>query len=149
MSVNASDVVRAAVLKGFSPVGIIPPGVHLVDTTVTLRVTGTVKKAPDTERTPTVDIPMKDVLAIAMEKAGIVGPALEKMLVDAMTEALNNKKTSSQAIQDRMKDIDKAQKQVVDLLGQRPKKPVSGRTTYDVEVVELIATTAPELGAVG
>ena len=48
------------------------PGVHDIDTTITLRVKGTVKKGADSDYTPTVDIPLLPTLALVLEKALVV-----------------------------------------------------------------------------
>lgn len=116
----------------------LAPGQYEVDTTVTLRLKGTYKVSNDVSYIPTVDIPMLPTLALLLEKAGIVGPAAERMLVEAMTEALNGGEQAHGAIAERLNDIARAEDRVRNLVGQLPRKVRKGPSRWDGEVTEVV-----------
>ena len=116
----------------------LPPGQYEVDHTVTLRLKGTYKVSNDVSYVPTVDIPMLPTLALLLEKAGIVGPAAERMLVEAMTEALNGGEQAHGAIAERLNDIARAEDRVRNLVGQLPRKVRKGPSRWDGEVTEVV-----------
>ena len=116
----------------------LAPGQYEVDTTVCLRLKGTYKVSNDVSYIPTVDIPMLPTLALLLEKAGIVGPAAERMLVEAMTEALNGGEQAHGAIAERLNDIARAEDRVRNLVGQLPRKVRKGPSRWDGEVTEVV-----------
>lgn len=117
----------------------LPPGKYDVDEVVTVHVIGTVSKAKDVEYTPTVAIPLKTALALLLEKAGVVGPHANRMLVAAMTEALAADVDANEALKARMKDVDVAMEAVAASLGKLPKEKRAGATTVKCEVVVVPA----------
>jgi hypothetical protein len=113
------------------------PGVHDIDTTITLRVKGTVKKGEDSDYTPTVDIPLLPTLALVMEKAGFMRELAKKLLVEAMTEALELSAKGEELVADRVKNIDEAMAHVREVTKALPKKTKSGATSVKVTVEEV------------
>jgi len=114
----------------------VNPGEHAVDFTV--RVTGTVKVLADTEKTPTVSIPMKEVLALFVQRSGCTREHSLALLRECMTEALSASTEGKGAIEGAI-DLDAEFKAAVaDLTASLPKTPVKGavKASLAVEVVE-------------
>jgi hypothetical protein len=117
--------------------------VQTIDETLTLRVKGTVSKGTDSEYTPTADIPIKLALALVLEKAGY-GRVEQRenavnLLVEAMSEALMAGGEPSEAIAERIKDIDKAMGLVKAGLAELPVKTRNGSVKVAVTVEEVTA----------
>jgi hypothetical protein len=112
-------------------------GVHEVDEVVTLRITGTVDKRADETFTPTADIPLKAALALVLEKSGVTRDAAARILVEAMTEALESGKDASEEIKGRLNDIDTAMDRVRDAASALPSKTRKGKTLVKCEVEVL------------
>ena len=132
-----NEVVSTVISKGIKG-SQLAPGQYEVDTLVTLRIKGTYKVSNDVSYVPTVDIPMLPTLALLLEKAGIVGPAAERMLVEAMTTALNGGEQAHGAIAERLNDIARAEERVRNLVGQLPRKVRKGPSRWDGEVTEVV-----------
>lgn len=113
------------------------PGVHNIDTTVVLRIKGTVNKAEDRPYTPTVDIPMLTTLALVLEKAGFMREKAKTLLVEAMTEAIALGDKGSEHVAAQVKDIESAMEHVREVTGALPKKTKSGATNVKVTVEEV------------
>jgi hypothetical protein len=120
----------------------ISVGKHEVDFTV--RVKGTVSVFEDTEKTPTVSIPMKETLALFIRYSGITGPHAVALLQRAMTDALAANENGEQnpqgtgAIADALPIIEETMKTVVEpMLATLPKTPVKGMVKTNLEVTEL------------
>jgi xanthine/CO dehydrogenase XdhC/CoxF family maturation factor len=145
MSVNAPAVITAAIAHELKA-GKLPPGVHHVDTTITFKVTGTVKKNEDEPYTPTAEIPLLPTMALLLEKAGIVGDAAINMLATAMKEALILNEKPEDAIKSKLKDYYAAEKKVLAMIGDLPEKKRSGKTIYAVSVEEVKATGFQQVG---
>jgi hypothetical protein len=64
----------------------LAPGTYPVDETLTLRVAGSVKRAPDIEVSPAVDVPWTDLLACALERAGCGRQAAKTAIEAALVE---------------------------------------------------------------
>lgn len=129
--------------------GNLSPGVHIVDETITVRVTGKVTKGEDVDYTPTAEIPILPVLAILIEKSGAVGMNLANMIGEAMTEAILYGKdrenvdgealpdqSSREVIEARMKDLEATMEKVREVTGRLPDKTKSGGTRVKVTVEE-------------
>lgn len=118
-------------------------GKHEVD--VTVRITGSLNVFADTEKTPTVSMPMKEVLALFIRYSGITGPHALALLKRAMTDALT--KTDSEGSQNTqgegaiaavIKDIDETINLVVEpMLQNLPKTPVKGMVKPNLKVTTL------------
>lgn len=129
--------------------GNLSPGVHIVDETVTVRVTGKVTKGEDVDYTPTAEIPILPVLAILIEKSGAVGMNLANMVSEAMSEAIlygQNREnedgealpdmTSREAIEARLKDLKSVMERVREATDALPDKTRAGGTRVKVTVEE-------------
>jgi len=114
----------------------VNPGEHAVDFTV--RVTGTVKVLADTEKTPTVSIPVKEVLALFVQRSGCTREHSLALLRECLTDALSASTEGKGAIEGAI-DLDAEFKAAVaDLTASLPKTPVKGavKASLAVEVVE-------------
>ena len=112
------------------------PGKHEVD--FIARITGSVNVAADTERTPTVSIPMKEVLAIFIQRSGVTREASVKLLKEAMTEALKDGGTKGTGAIDAAADIEMASKDIVaEVTSALPKTPVKGRVTSSLTISHI------------
>ena len=119
----------ANVTKKFATkAGKVEVGTHEVDTVVTLRIKGTITKKPDTEKTPTVSIPLKATLALALQKAGIQRDNIARILTEAMTEAINMDEQGEARIADQLADVEEAMARVEAITHDLPKTPVAGAT---------------------
>lgn len=112
-------------------------GSHMVDEFIHLHVKGEIKKSEDTEYTPTVDIPLLPTIALFLEKMGFVRDAAERMLVEAMTEAVNLSVSPTAEMQERMRDVESAMDRARRIVGELPRKVRQGQTRVNVEVEEL------------
>jgi hypothetical protein len=103
----------------------------------TVRVTGSVNVAKDTEKTPTVSIPVKEVLALFVARSGCTREASLALLKECLTEALT-KGVEGQGAIEAAADIDEAFKaQVNALTAGLPKSPVKGKVTAKLTVTEI------------
>ena len=115
--------------------GELIPGQYDVD--IVVRVSGTVKVAEDTEKTPTVSIPVKEVLALFIARSGATREASIKLLRECLTDALKKDVEGVGAI-DAAADIDAEFKSAVAALtASLPKTPVKGAVKTVLEVTEL------------
>lgn len=64
------------------------PGTHRVKGFLTLEVDATITKGEPNSYVPTVALPLKSILAIALRKAGVQAKNIERIVVEAATEAL-------------------------------------------------------------
>jgi hypothetical protein len=113
----------------------VAAGSYAVD--VTVRVRGTVDVAADTAKTPTVSIPVKEVLALFIARSGATREASLKLLRECLTDALSKGVEGAGAV-DAAADIDAAFKaEVAALTASLPKTPVKGavKAKLAVEVV--------------
>lgn len=118
------------------------PGSYNVDETITIRVAGSVEKGGDEAYTPTISVPVKALAATLLPRLGATREAGIAVLVEAITEALNNGKKADETLRDRMKDADAA----FDLVNQRvlaslPPGTRTGKTRVDCTLV--VAPAAP------
>jgi hypothetical protein len=123
--------------------GNLTPGVHLVDETVTIKVSGQVTRGEDTTYTPTAEIPILATLAIFIEKTGIVSGNVAAMLAEAMNEAYEYNSDADgytgnrEAIEERLKDIDATMERVrTEITDKLPEKDRNGSTTVKVTMEE-------------
>lgn len=117
-------------------------GVYKVDETLTIRVTGQIKKFKDEEYTPTADIPLKAALALVLEKSGVTREAATNMLVEAMTEALEAGDKAQAVVQERLNDIDQAMARVQAATAKLPDKTRKGKTLCKVSLEVLETAVA-------
>jgi hypothetical protein len=112
------------------------PGAYAVDLYV--HVTGTLDIAEDTEKTPTVSIPLKEVLALFVARAGGTRERSMNLLRECMADALERDVRGVGAIIDTVA-IDAVYKEQVEAMVKTlPKTPVKGavRAKLSVEKVD-------------
>jgi len=111
-------------------------GVHFVD--VVVRVSGTLTVAEDTDKVPTVSIPLKEVLALFVARSGCTRAASLALLAECMTEALAGGGVSGVGAVEAAADIDAAFKASVGaLLAALPRTKVRGAVKVGL-VIEVI-----------
>jgi hypothetical protein len=134
------DLIRVALAKEFKEIRITTPGVHEIDETVTLHIKGTVTRNKDYMRAPTVSIPLKATLALALQKAGFQREHIKRILIESMQEALALGEQAEGIILERLADVDEAMTHVADAIKNLGKVPTAGGTKVDVTITEV----APE-----
>lgn len=120
----------------------LAPGEYAIDSTVTLHVKGTVTVGTDTEKTPTSSIPVKEVLALFIARAGFTREHSVELLRSCLTDALS-KGVEGQGAIEAAADIDSEFKRTVsELTASLPKTPVKGAVKVKCAVVESVPATA-------
>lgn len=104
------------------------PGVHDVAEAITLSVAGTVSVSADSERTPTVSVPLLPTLALFMRYSGCTGPAAVAALERAMREAIETDTEAAPALRE-VADIEAAEARVIAAMQALPKVPKKGAVT--------------------
>jgi hypothetical protein len=122
----------------------VPVGTVTVDETVTIHVKATVKRLADQEYTPTISIPLKATVALLLAKMGFQRDRAADLLVEAMTEALNDDVLGSEAIAARLADVDTAMERVTAITAALPKDKRKGATSVvgTIETVEDVPEPA-------
>jgi hypothetical protein len=123
----------------------LDPGQHFFDETVTLHISGSVKKQSDQMVAPTASLPVIPVLALFWEKCGVSRDHALRMLREAITEAMQNGKNKDERIEARIKDVEKAVETVKkDLIAKLPKQKRAGRVVVkDLHIAVLNEEAAP------
>jgi len=132
------DLLHVALGKLLKDTPDVPVGVVEVDETVTLHVKATIRRNQDGEYTPTVSIPLKATLALLLAKMGFQRERAAELLVDAMTEALNEGLLGEETVLARLADVDAAMARVTAITAALPKETRKGAVTVkgSVEVIE-------------
>jgi len=131
------EIVKLAILKGLEKEikGFKPtPGQHSVDEVVTLKVSGVISKSEDVEYTPTADIPLLSTLAIFMEKSGFQREHVKALLIESMTEAINQGEKGNEHVSERIRLIEEAMAHVREVTSSLPKKIKTGPTRAEVKL---------------
>jgi hypothetical protein len=124
-----------ALVKKLKPDTIEAGEYDLSGTKVLVSFEGKLVKKPNEERTPTVSIPVKTVLALTLQKAGIQREHIESILVEAMTEAIELGEKGEDALAPFIKDYEQYEQRVKATLAQLPKVQVEGKVlTKGLEV---------------
>lgn len=111
---------------------VLTPGVHQVDETITLHVHGFINRLADQEFSPPVAVDMNDVLAFALERAGLDRRDAKRAVEAAVADVLEGKKVKNS---DRTRDIEDAIEDAKEQLkASQPKKIRAGATKVEVEV---------------
>ena len=111
------------------------PGMYEVDFEVAVK--GSVSVGDDTTKKPTVSIPMKEVLALFIQRSGVTREASVKLLREAMIEALKQDTKGTGAIA-AATDIEQVSKDIVsEVVASLPRTPVLGRVTTNLEVEKI------------
>lgn len=112
-------------------------GKHEVDFTV--RVRGTMDVGADTEKTPTVSIPMKETLALFIRYCGITREAAMGILERAMNDALEQGPQGAGAIAEALPIIAEIEASIVNpLLARLTKTPVKGAVRSNLTFTEIM-----------
>lgn len=141
---NILLVALAKKLEKMSEDVVIAPGDYQIDQTITLRITGTVKKGKPTEAAPTVKIPLLATMAILLERMGFQRERASEMISECMTEAMTTNVIASEIIVARIKDFEKAEELVKKTIAEMPKMPKAGPTNVKVEIEEIVEEDEPE-----
>jgi len=132
---TVNEVVQTVLAKTIKAVGLPVGKYDLTGTKVTIELSGTMEKRPDEEYTPTVSVPVKAALILALQKAGVQDANISKILVEAMKEALAIGEKGEDAIKPHVKKYDEIEKAFVKTLAKLPKQTREGKTlTKDVNV---------------
>ena len=130
-----SKIVPAAAEKAARDA--LTPGKFDVDFTV--HVKGPVVIRQDTEKTPTVSIPLKEVLGLFIQRSGALRDANIALLRDCISDALAAKGGDGGAKGALIGEFDEAfGKVVADFLSTLPKTPVKG--AVDVKNISVTIT---------
>ncbi len=133
-TVALSKVIKETALKA-ARAG-LAVGSHAVDFTV--RVHGRMNVAEDTEKIPTVSIPMKETLALFIRYCGITREAAMLILERAMNDALAESSQGTGAIAEAMPIINETMDSVVaPLLARLTKTPVKGMVTTKLNITDV------------
>ena len=134
-----NDVLHVSLAKMLKDTPDLPVGTVEVDETVTLKVKATIKRSKDTKYTPTVAIPLKSCLALLLAKMGFQREHASKILIDAMTEALDGNKMGEETIVAYLADVDQAMERVQAITAALPKETRKGAMKVEgiIEVVDL------------
>lgn len=134
-----NDIISNAVTKAVSDLAAARPlpGVYQVDETITVHVNGVLTVLTDTEKTPTVSIPVKEVLALFIARSGATREASLNLLRECLTDALKGGVKGEGAV-DAAASVDAEFKAAVaDLTASLPKTPVRGAIKWKGEVEVL------------
>lgn len=104
----------------------INPGTYQVS--VNVKVTGTLTVAPDTERVPTVSIPLLPALALALKYAGVTGQAARNAILRGVREALEAGKAAADILPEGLEAEVAALKKSI--AAELPKTPVKGAVKF-------------------
>jgi len=126
---NLTDTELTAIAKAGKS-GAIAVGDHPVD--VTIRVQATIRKGEDYDRAGTVNIPLKDTMAYLLHRLGFNRDNAVKAIVEAMNDAINNKKAVELDV------IDKAAELVTKAIKNIPRVTVKGPVTVHDMIVTKV-----------
>lgn len=132
---SVNEVVATALAKQIKAVALPVGKYDLTGTKVTIELSGTMTKCDSEDYTPTVSVPVKAALILALQKAGVQDVNISKILVEAMKEALTLGKKGEDAIKAHVKKYDEIEEDFVKTLAKLPKQTREGKTlTKDVNV---------------
>lgn len=109
-------------------------GTYRIHDAATVCIKGILTRGEDELFTPTIAVPLKAAMGFLLERLGVTRQYAQMALVDAMTQALASEQSGTTCIQERMRDIDEAMRQVQRTLEALPKKTRRGKTKVDVNV---------------
>lgn len=111
----------------------LAPGTYSVDALV--KVSGTLTVAPDTERVPTVSIPLLPALALALKYAGVTGQAARDAILRGVREALEAGQAAADILPEGLETEVAALKKSI--AAELPKTPVNGAVKFS-GTIELV-----------
>lgn len=114
----------------------LKPGTYHLDEVV--RVKGEFTISEDYLKTPTASIPLLETLALALKFAGITGPAAENAIINAVTEAIENKEKVGEVLKENHPEIAKRVETLKKTLAAKlPKVKASGPINSEVTVTVM------------
>lgn len=135
MRTNLTDlaITKAKVGNGWRP----EVGVHLVD--FVARIKGTITQHEDYERAPTGSIPLIATLAFCLRRMGAQRDLAEKVLVGAMTEALEAEVDGAKCIEEIKWVSETIARVKKNVIAKLPKVTVNGsqKANLTVDVLDL------------
>jgi hypothetical protein len=134
----SNNVIGAALAKFFgNSKKEIPVGHHQIKGTVTIALDAVIEKLPSESYIPTVDLPIKKVLAIALQKAGVQRENILKIIQESATEALND----ATPVSDYLEVTENSLRRVSEMLANLPSKQRDGKTVIAVNKAEIIGVS--------
>jgi hypothetical protein len=120
------------------------PGTYAIDELV--RVTGTVTIGADYQTTPTVSLPVKEILALFVARAGFTRKHTMQLLVECVSDALAKNGRGAGEIASKVDAVDEYLAAIKnDVLAKLPKVPRRGAVRAKL-AVEAVLTCPCELG---
>jgi hypothetical protein len=113
-------------------------GLTHINERIIIDITGTVNKFPEEMYTPTVSIPLKATLALALKKAGFQRENIIKILVATMQEALT---LDESAVKSMEKLVGESEAKVKEIVGKLPKQTRAGKTTVKINHYDITVET--------
>jgi hypothetical protein len=115
----------------------VGPGVYKVD--VTLHISGTLKVGKDYPKTPTVSIPVKEVMALLIHRMGVTREKAKEILIDVLKTAIAESGKGEGSIAHEYKEeIEAAEAHVKEVISALPKTISKGQVRPDLLVTEVI-----------
>ena len=111
MSANL-DAIKKAIVQNLSP-GEVPVGLHQFDDVIELHVHGAAKRAEDSFIKPTAALPIVEILALVIAKAGIMGPHILDLIREAAAEAQKENKPIAGYLDTTKKAIRQVQDELI------------------------------------
>ena len=103
------------------------------DVDVTVRVRGTLEVLEDTDKTPTVSLPMKEVLALFIARSGCTREHSLNLLRECMADALRDGVKGEGAVAAAADIAAEHKKAVAEMLKSLPRTFVAGAVKADIE----------------
>jgi hypothetical protein len=124
------EAIKKAIVNKLD-VGPVPEGMHTFDHSVVLHVIGSASRAPDKLVKPTCDLPVLEILALAVAEAKIDGPKLLGLIRQAVADAA----VENAPVKDYLETTKASMRQVQEeLVSKMTLKPKAGAFTGAVEV---------------
>lgn len=122
-------------------------GTHQVD--VVVHVKGTITVGEDYPRTPTVGVPVKELMALLLARSGALREANVKLLQECFTEVMaDGEGKGKDALKAAVKDLEAVwEPQVNAILATLPTAQVRGPVTTKLSVVEVALPAETSLAA--
>jgi hypothetical protein len=133
------EEISLALVKAIGEHKLTVAGVYPVKTTLTVELDATVTKGKSENYIPTVDIPLKATLAIVLKKAGFQRENAQRIIIEAMQEALTLDKSAIESMEE-LSLINQADEHVQKITAALPTKTRAGKTTIKVHSFKIEET---------
>ncbi len=80
------EAVKKAIVNNIEP-GEVPPGLYPFNHIVELQITGAAERLENGLAKPKYDLPLDEMLAVALSRAGVVGPLIVPVVQDLLDDA--------------------------------------------------------------